>query len=144
MNIAPLRDENLDDVAQIESEEGDVKWSRAQFAAELDSEFIRFFVAWEADEIRGYGGYRKADTEAQVTNLVVKKSAQCQGVGRRLLEFILDCARSETCSVCTLEVRESNLHAQSLYQKIGFAVQSVRPKVYQNPDESAVLMEKLL
>ena len=144
MQIEPLRESHLDTVSEIEANDGDVKWSRAQFAKELESEFIRFFVATSDDNILGYVGYRKADTEAQVTNLVVRKESQCQGVGRRLLEFLLDCARGESCTTCTLEVRKSNAHAQALYQKIGFEIQSTRPKMYQNPEEEGVLMEKKL
>jgi ribosomal-protein-alanine N-acetyltransferase len=60
------------------------------------------------------------------------------------LEFILDCARSEECSECTLEVRASNRHAQSLYKAVGFKIKGTRPKIYQNPVEDAVLMEKKL
>ena len=144
MKIDPLRESLIDAVSTIEEESGDVHWSREQFLRELQQEFIRFFVALESNEVLGYGGYRKAGTEAQITNVVVRKASQCQGVGRRLLEFLLDCARSESCSTCTLEVRESNAHAQALYQKIGFEVQGIRKKVYQNPEEAAVLMEKKL
>lgn len=144
MNIAPLQDTQLDTVAEIESKDGDVRWSRAQFAAELEGEFIRFFTALDQDVILGYAGYRKADVEAQITNLVVRQASRCKGVARRLMEFILDCARGEGCTVCTLEVRESNRHAQSLYESLGFVRQGTRPRLYQNPDESAVLMQKTL
>lgn len=144
MKIAPLQEDQLDLVAGIEARDGDVHWSRKQFAAELDAEFIRFFTAVEHEEILGYGGYRKADVEAQITNLVVRKESRCQGVARRLMEFMLDCARSEGCTGCTLEVRESNRHAQSLYTSLGFSIQGTRPRLYQNPEESAVLMQKTL
>jgi [ribosomal protein S18]-alanine N-acetyltransferase len=144
MEIEPLRETHLDIVEAIEARDGDVKWSRAQFAQELENEFIRFFVATSEAGILGYAGYRKADTEAQVTNLVVRKESQCQGVGKRLLEFLLDCARGESCKTCTLEVRASNAHAQALYQKLGFEKQNVRKKMYQNPEEAGLLMEKKL
>jgi ribosomal-protein-alanine N-acetyltransferase len=144
MMIQPLSAEHLDLVADIESVDGDVHWSRTQFEKELQGEFMRFFVAVEPPDVLGYGGYWKADTEAQITNLVVRKKSRCQGVGRRLVEFLLDCARSEQCSTCTLEVRNSNAHAQSLYQKLGFEVKGKRPKIYQNPEDDAVLMEKQL
>ena len=131
-------------VAAIESEDGDVHWSRAQFEKELQGEFRRFFVAAEPPDIFGYGGYWKADSEAQITNLVVQKEFRCKGIGRRLVEFLLDCARSEMCTTCTLEVRKSNTHAQSLYKTLGFEVKGTRSKIYQNPEDDAVFMEKKL
>src|SRR5215813_559824 len=144
MMIVPMEEDNLETVAEIEAKDGDVRWTRDQFAKELKGEFKRFFLAVEPPDILGYGGYWKADSEAQITNLVVRKASRCQGVGRRLVEFILDCAASEMCTTCTLEVRASNAHAQSLYKKLGFVVKGRRPNIYDKPLEDAVLMEKKL
>ena len=144
--IAPLQPEQLDEVTGIELRDGDVHWSRAQFQKELGGEFQRFFVVQEspAPEILGYGGYWKAGPEAQIINLVVRQESRCRGIGRRLLEFIFDCARGEGCESCTLEVRASNAHAQKLYESLGFAVKGTRKALYQNPVDDAVMMEKLL
>ena len=60
------------------------------------------------------------------------------------MEFLLDCARGEGCTSGTLEVRQSNQHAQTLYKGLGFEVKGTRPKIYENPVEDAVLMEKQL
>jgi ribosomal-protein-alanine N-acetyltransferase len=146
MMIVPLGADDLDSVTAIEAEDGDAHWSRAQFEKELSGDVRRFFMAVEppATDILGYGGYWKAGPEAQITNLVVRRESRCRGIGKRLLEFILDCARGEMCTMCTLEVRQSNQHAQSLYKSLGFEVKGTRPKIYQNPAEDAVLMERKL
>jgi ribosomal-protein-alanine acetyltransferase len=141
--IVPLGQEHLDDVAAIEERDGDAHWTRAQFEKELSHEVGRFFVMGQTP-ILAYGGYWKAGPEAQITNLVVQKDQRCQGLGRRLLEFLLDCARGEECTTCTLEVRQSNAHAQALYAAVGFEVKGTRPRIYKNPEEDAVLMEKIL
>ena len=141
MTIVPMGQADLDAVATIESEDGDVRWTRQNFEKELKGEFMRFFLAVEPPEILGYGGYWVAESEAQITNLVVRKEFRCKGIGRRLVEFILDCARSEECKTCTLEVRKSNAHAQSLYRSLGFEAKGTRPKLYKDPEEDAVLME---
>ena len=144
MTIIPMGSDHLDAVEEIEVRDGDVHWSRKDFEKELGGEFMRFFLATEPPDILGYGGYWKADTDAQITNVVVRKESRCQGIGRRLVEFILDCARSEMCTTCTLEVRKSNAHAQSLYASLGFEIKGTRPKIYKNPVDDAVLMEKTL
>ena len=143
MMITPLSQDQLDQVVAIEAEDGDAHWSRDQFVKELGGEFRRFFVAVEptGPDILGYGGYWKAASEAQITNLVVRRNFRCRGIGRRLLEFILDCARGEECRTCTLEVRAANRHAQSLYKSVGFTPQGTRKNIYQNPPDDAVLME---
>ena len=146
MRVVPMEPGHLDQVAAIEACAGDVHWTRDQFAKELQGEFRRFFVVVEDEspDVLAYGGYWKAGPEAQITNLVVRPESRCRGIGRRILEFIMDCARGESCSVCTLEVRQSNRHAQSLYKAAGFQVKGQRPKIYQNPVDDALLMEKTL
>ena len=144
MTIVPMGQTDLDEVATIESKDGDVRWTRQNFEKELKGEFMRFFLAVEPPEILGYGGYWVAESEAQITNLVVRKEYRCKGIGRRLVEFILDCARSESCQTCTLEVRKSNAHAQSLYKALGFEITGTRKRIYQDPKEDAILMEMKL
>lgn len=144
MRIEPMEADRLDEVAALEARDGDVHWTRTNFEKEIQGEFKRFFLALETEEILGYGGYWKAGTEAQITNVVVRRESRCQGIGKRLVEFILDCARAEMCATCTLEVRNSNAHAQSLYRSLGFEVKGKRPKIYRDPDDDAVLMEKTL
>jgi len=146
MMIVPMDNGHLDAVAAIEASDGDVHWSQAQFEKELEGEFRRFFVVVEegSPDIMAYGGYWKAGPEAQIVNLVVRKEARCRGIGKRLVEFILDCARGEECTACTLEVRKNNAHAQALYKGLGFEIRGTRPKIYQDPVEDAVLMEKTL
>ena len=156
MRVIPMDADHLDRVAAIEAEDGDVHWSRAQFEKELGGEFRRFFVVLSSDvprptsdlgprtDVIAYGGYWKAGPDAQIVNIVVRKESRGQGIGKRLVEFILDCARSEECTICTLEVRQSNAHAQALYKALGFDVKGTRPKIYADPVEDAVLMEKTL
>jgi len=146
MKMAPLDVDQVDEIAGIEATDGDSHWTREHFEKELTGEFRRFFVAQEDEspDILGYGGYWKAGPEAQITNLVVRKASRCQGIGRRILEFILDCARSELCETCTLEVRATNAHAQALYKSLGFEIKGKRPKIYHDPIDDAVLMEKKL
>ena len=46
------------------------------------------------------------------------------------------------CEFITLEVRESNLGAISLYEKAGFEKVGVRKNFYSHPTENAVLYTK--
>jgi [ribosomal protein S18]-alanine N-acetyltransferase len=144
--IIPLEWSHLDRVAEIEETDGDVHWSRADFERELANETVRFFVVAESDDrgILAYGGYWKAGPEAQITNLVVRRDQRRKGIGRQLVEFLLDRARGEECGACTLEVRYSNTMALALYRSLGFLLKGIRPQIYENPVEDAVMMEKQL
>jgi ribosomal-protein-alanine N-acetyltransferase len=40
----------------------------------------------------------------------------------------------------TLEVRESNLAARRLYERLGFTITAKRPKYYTEPEEDALIL----
>ena len=78
--------------------------------------------------------------EAHITNIAVRQSHQRQGIGELLLISIIDLAIELKASIVTLEVRVSNLTAQSLYQKYGFAQVGLRRNYYTDNREDALLM----
>lgn len=143
MKIVPLAAEWIDSLAELEKAAGDAGWSRAQFAKELSLEMSRFFVLTMEDRVSGYGGYWKVNDEAQITNLVIEPAHRRKGLGRKLLSHLMESARQERCLRSTLEVRRNNHGALALYRQAGFTVVGRRPKVYNDPIEDAVLMEKV-
>ncbi len=55
-----------------------------------------------------------------VHDIVVKKEYRGLGIGRKLLENVIDHARSLDSGKVTLEVRADNINAQGLYKSLGF------------------------
>lgn len=55
-----------------------------------------------------------------VHDIVVKEEFRGIGVGRKLMEAVVDEAKNRNCSKVTLEVREDNIIAQELYRSLGF------------------------
>lgn len=76
--------------------------------------------------------------EWELENLVVAHNSRRKGLGKRLLEALLDAAH-KTKSPVFLEVRESNAAARALYQKAGFEQTGRRPSYYTSPVEDAIL-----
>jgi ribosomal-protein-alanine N-acetyltransferase len=144
IRIESLAAADLDAVSELEQVAGDVHWSREQFERELKKPFSRFFVLRDGNDIVGYGGYWKAGDEAQIANLVVRLEYRRRGFGQRLLSSLLEHASSEGCGRSTLEVRSANLAALRLYEKESFVAVGLRKKIYINPVDDAVLMEKRL
>ncbi len=144
ISIVPITRADLDTVVLIEKKAGDAGWSRANFESELTSKLARFFVLRQGFNILGYGGYWKVLENAQITNIVIAPKYRRQGLGKKLLSYLLSHATSQGCRVATLEVRSRNGAGIGLYQHIGFTVQSRRPNMYSNPQDDAILMEKKL
>jgi ribosomal-protein-alanine N-acetyltransferase len=80
--------------------------------------------------------------EAHLLNLSVAKSYQKQGLGRILLEYMVNTAKSNQMANMFLEVRPSNISAIALYENMGFNEMAVRCGYYPaaNGREDAVLM----
>ncbi len=78
--------------------------------------------------------------EAHVATLAVHPDYRRRGLGQRLLAHGLLDVEKEGAALAYLEVRQSNLGAQALYQRFGFVVDGVRPHYYVDNGEDAILM----
>ena len=77
--------------------------------------------------------------EWELENIVVAPSARRTGLGTELLKALLDKVGDTNDGAVFLEVRESNLAARALYEKLGFRETGRRKSYYVNPLEDAVL-----
>ena len=89
-----------------------------------------YVVAGLADRVVGYAGLVETGHQADVQTLAVAPDAQGQGLGRRLLDALLDAARRRGAVEVLLEVRAENVAAQALYAGAGFERIAVRRGYY--------------
>ena len=78
---------------------------------------------------------------ADVMNIGVHPAYRQQGIGRMLLNALMDEAKQRGCQQMLLEVRESNQIAIQLYKSCGFSQISVRKKYYSQPMEDGLVMQ---
>lgn len=78
------------------------------------------WVAERGDAVEAYAVLQVAAGEAHLLNLCVRRMTQRQGLGRALLEHMLDIARAHHAQAVFLEVRPSNRVALRLYLSAGF------------------------
>jgi len=64
--------------------------------------------------------------EAELEDLFVSAAARGRGVGRKLLEFVLQCVRARGCRVMLLATNERNREALALYESLGFRAERER------------------
>jgi ribosomal-protein-alanine N-acetyltransferase len=106
-------------------------WSAAAFAA---SPYRQRVLALQAasEQIVGFAEYFVLLDECHLHDIAIWPERQRQGLGRVLLEAVLQEARREQCVICLLEVRQSNAAARALYQTLGF-VENGRRRDYYPP-----------
>jgi len=136
--------EDVDAVAQLESEIFPTPWSRESFCKEVEENNIAYYiVALKGSELVGYGGLWHVITEMHITNIAVKQEYRGTGIGQGILTRLIERAENdELVDIIALEVRRSNFRAQNLYRKYGFFVVGVREKYYENNREDAYIMFK--
>ncbi len=92
------------------------------------------------DVIVAYGGFWIIVDEAHITNIAVDPDKRRLGLGKKLVDGMIDEMEKMGMENVTLEVRESNIAARELYAGFGFADAGRRPKYYQDPKEDAIIM----
>ncbi len=80
--------------------------------------------------IQAYGVLSAAADEAHLLNLCVRPELQGRGFSRRMLDHLLDLARTVEVQTVFLEVRPSNIRAIRLYDAAGFHEIGCRPGYY--------------
>lgn len=98
-------------------------------------------VAECGEEKAGYGEIRMIAGEAQIYNIAVAPEFRREGIGETLLRHMIEKAEESGCSLVTLEVRDGNGAALSLYEKLGFREVGRRRGYYSKGKEDAVLMD---
>lgn len=105
--------------------------------------FANYFVLEIDDKVSGYIGVWIDEDHSEIINFYVDKEYQNLGFGSMMLEFVIElCTMSKVPNI-SLEVRESNLKAISLYNKYGFEYSHKRKEYYKNGEDALVLIKEL-
>ena len=140
MRIERMTAEHLDGVEALEKSCFSHPWSRQSLERELENEQSLFYAAVEDGQVIGYIGMSFVLDEGYIYNVAVDGNHRKNGVGSALIRTLVTHCKKEGFAFLTLEVRESNAAARSLYQHFGFIKVGERKNYYSDPTENAVLM----
>jgi len=141
VHLVPLRRRHLRSVLRIEAQVYPRPWSLPLFMSELNLRTSRHYVAARIDGIVvGYAGLMYSGDEAHVTTLAVDPTWQRCQVGTRLLLNLARSSIEQGVQHMTLEVRVSNIAAQTMYHRFGFETAGVRKNYYAEINEDALVM----
>ncbi len=118
-------------------------WSTQDFRDCVSSDAL-FHVAETVDG-RGVAGYvvaLDAADEGEILNLAVTPSGRRHGLGRALVQDILEALARRGVRHVYLEVRESNAPARALYSAHGFQEVGRRKQYYRRPVEDAIVLRR--
>jgi ribosomal-protein-alanine N-acetyltransferase len=99
--------------------------------AEIEGRIAAFLVSRQI-----FPGNETAPPEREILNLAVVPDFRRSGLATQLLQL-----EFQNRAIFLLEVRESNLAARALYQRLGFVEISRRKDYYDHPSETAIVMQ---
>lgn len=140
-----MRESDLAAVMRIEVRAYDYPWTYGIF-----QDCLRYgYCCWvfeRDDYVDGYGIMSIAAGEAHILNLCVRPEVRHHGLGRKILNYLVDLARRHDADTVLLEVRPSNRAAVSLYHQSGFNEVGTRRNYYpaDNGREDAMILAKTL
>ncbi len=132
---------DVDAVYEIENAVFPTPWTRNDFVKEMTANrCARYLVAEKDGGILAYAGAWIVLDEAHITNIAVKEPYRGKGIGKTITRELIRYAANLGVAYMTLEVRKSNIIAQSLYRELGFIKLGTRKKYYENNGEDALIM----
>ena len=138
--IRRMETEDIDGVYDVEINSFAIPWSKKSFSDEMSNSLAVYYVAEVQGRIAGYAGMWSVAGEGDVTNIAVHPDFRRNGIGNLLMKALFKEAESCDMSLITLEVRESNIPARSMYEKFGFEEVGTRKNYYADNHENAVIM----
>ncbi|MGN0602089.1 MAG: ribosomal protein S18-alanine N-acetyltransferase [Oscillospiraceae bacterium] len=131
---------DCDSICDIENACFSDPWSKESFEYQISNPFAEIIGAFEGNVPVGFVNVQYVSGELTVNNIAVTEKYRRKGIAKKLLEYAFEQYPETECVY--LEVRESNVPAQRLYEKLGFVKVGKRENYYKSPVEDAWLMTK--
>lgn len=142
--IVPMQLNDLDSIMEIEEASFTDAWTRSGFEESLTQTYAKMFTAKIGETVVGYCCLYHILDEGEIINVAIHPNWRGRGLGGRMLGFLLEEGRKDGVNRFILDVRESNVAAQKLYESAGFKKIALQKRFYDTPVEDGWLMEFLV
>jgi ribosomal-protein-alanine N-acetyltransferase len=131
---------HLTDILNIERASFLSPWGRESFEHEVRNPLSRFWGILSDDVLVAYICFWVAAGEIHLMNIAVHPETRKRGLGRLLMEKLIQTGAEENVQKVWLEVRPSNKAARALYSGMGFIEAGLRQRYYTDTGEDAIVM----
>lgn len=135
--------EDIPRIAELEKRCFSDPWTVADLEACLSFSIYHHVLFEEDGVLVGYACETVLFDEGEIANVAVSPERRGQGLGKRLMDWLEERAKSLGAEKLFLEVRVSNAPALALYNGRGFEPISVRKKYYPDGEDALVMTKKL-
>jgi len=148
IRLRPMAKGDLDEVRRLEEAAyGSDAWTRRTLEDELVNGFSEYVVAEVLDSpgtqpnLAGFAGVWFMRDQVHLVTIAVDPERRRRGIAARLLLRCFELTAVAEMPSMVLEVRESNVGAQALYERFGFSRLGRLRKYYRDDGEDAIVME---
>jgi ribosomal-protein-alanine N-acetyltransferase len=142
--IRKMEEDDIPAVLGIEEISFATPWSEQDFLNELYRKNTLLRTALFEGNIIGYICVTFRAYESHILNLAVHPDFRRRGVATILMDNAVGELKKRGCMFVYLKVRLSNAGAQKFYELLGFQVEGIRKKYYDDPVEDALMMMRRL
>ena len=132
--------EDLESVLQIERQSFEFPWDESEFTACTQQPNCIAMVATLEDKVVGYMVYEMGPHWFQLLNLAVDPQYRQHGVGRTLVQRLINKLSARRRQRIALQVRETNLTAQLFFRALGFRATAILHDHFPDTAEDAYVM----
>lgn len=143
IEIREMKFEDYENIKDKLQKEFDEFWTPSILKSELESKNSKYIVALKGKEVVGFAGIIILPDGTEVTNIVTKKVERKKGIGKLLLDKLINMTITEKKEVISLEVNKKNIIAINLYKNFGFEKVGRRKKYYNGIDDAIIMTKKI-
>jgi len=140
MKLRRLEERDIDTIIKHEELYLGSSLGRNQFEIELKNEYAYFIVSEIENKIVGYIS-STLEEYGEILNFFVVSEYRNQGIGKTLLNSVIEEAKKNKIKSLYLEVSEKNENAINLYKSFDFKVSHIRKNYYKDSDAYVLIKE---
>lgn len=141
VSVSRLSSKDLPKVLEIEQDSFDSPWKLEEFKEMLRLRQTFGVVAEKGDTLAGYLIYTIYHRHIKIENLAVKKDLRREGIGRFMVEHLIELLGVTTPNRIEALVIETNLAAQYFLKACGFRAKYIKQAPYEDNSRDAYFME---
>ena len=135
---------DMPEVLQIEEASFEFAWTEEDFLTCLRQRNCIGMVAEHNQQIVGFMVYELHKSKLRILNFAVAPSVRRHGIGRQMVQRLVDKLSQQRRKEIVLDIRETNLAAQLFFKSQSFRAVGVLKGHYDDTDEDAYAMQFLL
>jgi len=131
---------DMAEVIEIEQQSFEFSWTEEDFLCCLRQRNCIGMVAEQNNRIVGFMIYELHKASLRIMNFAVANDVRREGIGKRMVQRLVDKLSQQRRKEIILEIRETNLSAQLFFKKSEFKAVKVLRHHYDDTTEDAYMM----